>query len=338
VKLFLIWGGWGVSVFIVLSGFLMTYSYNDRVAQLDVSLKGCFRFAISKIKKLYPLHIIMMLIEIPIDVVQIYLGRTDLTIQQLIAESILHILLLQTWIPIQRIYFGLNGVAWYLSVSMFLYFMFPFILKKIRKLTVSRILIYAAILYGILFTVIAIDELLFADNGDALTYFNYVWPLLRLCDFAIGCNFGMIFLQRRDRLRTGSANFLEIATLLLTILTVWFSNIDHFCLLGKIVHHSTFIYVPTSVALVYLFAENKGILTKTLTNKLFVYIGDISPYGYLIHQKVIAYLIIIFTYVVGKPLNLYIRAFMTVVITLAAIYIYKWFENEFIKKLGTRLG
>ena len=45
-------GSLGVSVFIVLSGFLMTYNYWNK--ELDVGLKGNFRLSIQKIKRLSP--------------------------------------------------------------------------------------------------------------------------------------------------------------------------------------------------------------------------------------------------------------------------------------------
>ena len=53
-------GTWGVSVFFVLSGFLMVYSYWDRPPQ--AALMSSARFALNKIAKLYPLHIIMLLV------------------------------------------------------------------------------------------------------------------------------------------------------------------------------------------------------------------------------------------------------------------------------------
>lgn len=53
-------GHWGVSVFLVLSGFLMfiSYSGNDRIKR--ISLRDNIVFSWRKIKKLYPLHICTM--------------------------------------------------------------------------------------------------------------------------------------------------------------------------------------------------------------------------------------------------------------------------------------
>ena len=49
-----------MSCFFVLSGFLLVNSYKDK--KLELSFLHNFKFSIKKIKKLYPLHIITMLI------------------------------------------------------------------------------------------------------------------------------------------------------------------------------------------------------------------------------------------------------------------------------------
>ena len=49
-------GAWGVSVFFILSGFVLTYSYYDKPLKADV--KSSVSFALRKIGKLYPLHIV----------------------------------------------------------------------------------------------------------------------------------------------------------------------------------------------------------------------------------------------------------------------------------------
>lgn len=51
----------------------------------------------------------------------------------------------------------------------------------------------------------------------------------------------------------------------------------------------TTIYTPCSVLLIFLFAMNKGLLSTILTNKLTIWIGDISAYLFLIHFQVISF-------------------------------------------------
>lgn len=53
-------GHWGVSVFLVLSGFLMFVSYSDNDRIKRISIRDNIDFSWRKIKKLYPLHICTM--------------------------------------------------------------------------------------------------------------------------------------------------------------------------------------------------------------------------------------------------------------------------------------
>lgn len=126
------WPALGVSVFYAMSGFLMTFKHiND---ELDYSLKGRVLFSLKRIKKLYPLHILTMICAIVLNLaVIIHAGITLKRLVVLAGEIVLNVFLMQTWVPYSSINFSLNGVAWYLSVTMFLYFMFPAIQRFIKR-------------------------------------------------------------------------------------------------------------------------------------------------------------------------------------------------------------
>lgn len=63
-------GAWGVSVFLVMSGLLMYISYHERVEMFDnYSVLDCIKFSYSKIRKLYLLHFLMMILSIPYAIV-----------------------------------------------------------------------------------------------------------------------------------------------------------------------------------------------------------------------------------------------------------------------------
>ena len=52
-------GPWAITVFVALSGFLMTCNYYDRPRTVP-GLRSVIAFSLQKIRKLYPLHLIMM--------------------------------------------------------------------------------------------------------------------------------------------------------------------------------------------------------------------------------------------------------------------------------------
>lgn len=125
-------GAWGVSVFFVLSGFLMMYNYLQREADPKFGL----RFAQKKIKSLYPLHIAMMVVAF----LYLLLSHSKTT-ESLTKALPLHALLVQIWIPNPEYYATLNGVSWYLSAITFLYFCFPIILKLFRKIDIKSVIL-----------------------------------------------------------------------------------------------------------------------------------------------------------------------------------------------------
>lgn len=326
-------GGWGVSVFFVLSGFLMAYQYSDRMER-QYSISESIQFGIQRIKKLYPLHILMTIVSLPITIVQMVMKISDISMIKLMEQIFLQITLLQTWIPIQDYYFSLNGLSWYLSVALFLYIMFPHVLQKQKEKSNRQLAMDSIILYAVIWSLIILSVMIFPDNEGYKTYFTYVFPPLRLCDFTIGCNFGLLFLREKGNISTKKATFIEGVTIAAIAVSVIFLNSNPSGLVANILSHSTGLYLPTSVALVYIFALNKGLFSKVLTNRLLIYLGDISSYGYLIHQRIIAYLIVVFTHALGRPLDVYSRAIVTALLTLVAIYAYKHLVTWYSKRKG----
>ncbi len=130
------WGAWGVSVFIVLSGFLMTVSYYDKT--LNPSLKNNINFAMRKISKLYVLHIVTMVVAALLAIVSL---RRDYFIKSMLGifvQIVLNIFMVQSWIPHSYFYFSLNAVAWYLPVCLFAYFVFPFISIRMKSRQIKK--------------------------------------------------------------------------------------------------------------------------------------------------------------------------------------------------------
>ena len=55
------------------------------------------------------------------------------------------------------------------------------------------------------------------------------------------------------------------------------------------IFNNTTVFIPLAVMWVFLFTINKGIITKIFSNKIFIYVGNISSYAFLIHFVVTQY-------------------------------------------------
>lgn len=280
-----------VSVFIVLSGFLMGYSYFERPAP---SLKpvDCLRFSIKRIKKLYVLYILTLL---PIMALDIYFMRPvpgSAEFATITKELILSSLLIQSWSPSYA--YAFNGVAWYLSTSLFLYFCFPYIIRAIKRYKSQKtafvviILLYAAqLMLGIAAAPLS-AHVHSVDTVKFESWFSYVFPPMRVFDFAIGCNLGYIFLQRGGSERRGTVYALDAACLSLFAVSAYI-YLSGKSFLAAPALRDTQLFLPFSAAFVYTFALGMGWLPRLCTNKVTLFFGGLSGSIYLIHQDIIRF-------------------------------------------------
>lgn len=153
-------GSFAVEIFFVLSGFL--YS--------EVNLS--FSKVKNKIKKIYPIHIFMLIVYVFINGFEI-------------KKVLLNIFLVQSWIPNIDYYFSYNAVSWFLSSYIFCllsnniinYFSNKLDLNVSKKRCLLAILIIMEIELLLL--------CLFKNNG-LKHWILYIFPLTRVFDFAGG--------------------------------------------------------------------------------------------------------------------------------------------------------
>lgn len=282
-------GYFGVTVFFILSGFLLTMLYLESDRDLECSLKSNFGFAISKIKKLYLLHIVTMLIAIPIRAAESGEICFDLGFFR---DLFRHTFLLQSWYPNIDVAFALNGVDWYLSTCLLQYLLFPFIYRIIKgyknlvQPVVISLLLFA--MQAALTSASCFFPWNAAYEGDTfVAWFSYIFPVSRLVDFAIGCNVGFIFLKCRDELRSKKDAMFSVLEFLLGCILLAALVLYNADFIRKMEWARTTIWTIPACMSVILFVLNKGIFTKLLTNMVLVYIGNISAVTYLVHQLVI---------------------------------------------------
>jgi len=282
-------GAWGVSVFIMLSGFLLVYNGLDRADSFPRSLKGCARYSIRKIKKLYPLYIFSLLTTL---LILLFLSQGNLSAGELARmgrELAVSALLLQAWIPVKGWPFVINAVGWYLSACVVLYFAFPYILRRINQISgigkafAAIVGIYAAMiivaaaasyLYGLAFTP---DE---AGMENFQHWFSYVFPLYRMGDFSIGCLLGYIFSENRYKtIDAGRNTALEAAAFALAAVSQYIYKHE---LLPTCFIYNT-LFIPSTAMLIYAFALGNGWISRALHIRPIRFVADYSVEIFLLH-------------------------------------------------------
>lgn len=276
----------GLSIFFVMSGFLCTYNHFGDGETSKLDLRGSLRFSLDKIKKLYPLHLVMLIYPLATQLYGLVNGL--LPAWRFITKLAANVLLIHAWIPVNEYYFSFNVPTWYLSVMMFLYFMLPFVLRCMEKYRSRRTALLAAVAIFLVqgvsadlleqAYVVLLPESL--QTGLFYQWLDQVCPLYRLGDFAIGCNVAYFFIHRGERdISRPRATLLELAAILFIAL----SQISYDLRPRNI----TCVFIPSSAFIVYVFALDRGYISGFLKNKLVKHLSALSSDIYLIHYPVI---------------------------------------------------
>ena len=108
-------GAIGMSMFFMLSGFVLTYVYGDG----KTSYKN---YLVNRFSRIYPLYIFAAVISLPW--IKGFLAPT-IDIKQIILLIISNILVVQAWIP-QFFNYWNDGGSWSISVEFFCYLLYHF--------------------------------------------------------------------------------------------------------------------------------------------------------------------------------------------------------------------
>ena len=260
--------------FFVLSGFVMAHAYCNRDFTKQ---KNIFNFYLKRLAKIYPTYIVVTLVYSAVI--------RDIPSQQYIRVIVNDLFLVQGFFP-SMFPIGLNGGTWSLTVEIFLYFLFPFLM--ILSGQSPKILIVAIIV-----TVIA--------NLNVKTDYMYANPIFRVGDFLCGLGF-YFFRQKIKDLKFG--NYLHLITITLLFLACRKFGYGSHLMQGQ------FIIVPLFGLWITMVFYSKSPI---YNNKYLEYLGLIS-YSFFLWQSI--------AIILGKKLirmypdfNLHLLVVMAFVVT-----------------------
>ena len=158
-----------------------------------------------------------------------------------------------------------------------------------------------------------------AVSKDFPKWVTYVCPLFRLGDFAIGCLAGHLFLKRVSDHDNETIFVLFKQTICEILVLAGGLIIPCERLLsggyGWVAH--SIIYLPFSVALIWLVASGQGYLSKILSNKMFVKIGGLTSFAFLIHFQVVM------DWLMFSNVNKLMTVMVCLLLTLILSYLWK---------------
>jgi len=319
----------GVTFFFVLSGFILTYKYHDA----NFVRQNRREFWIRRIARIYPMHILTLFASIPLVFSMNFFnsGAIDMLIS-ISPKFILNVLLLQSYIPSNKVYFSYNAVSWSISTEAFFYFVFPLLMgffairstKKIAKL-MSFVVLFL-ILFAVFWATFYPAKSIFEQRTHYIFYIN---PFTRCVEFALGMLIGLHFVRGGKSIQSGT--LLECFALAFAAATLWLVSAN----VVPPALNLSLVAVPASMLVVAVFARGAGAISRLFSLPGLVLLGEASYALYMIHVLVGRYL----TLALGRSFSTFVIA--TVVTLVLSIILYLSFEKpmqRWVLSLGSRRG
>ena len=256
-----------VTFFFVLSGFILTYNYADMFRD-GVSGTGYKRFVWDRLTKIYPVHLLTLLLVLPIAALSPH--------QPLDWRAVpFHLLLLQCFWPSSTPAFAkyLNVPSWSISCEWFFYLLAPvamfLVLGKSRRwVPVVVAMGYAC---GIGFF------LWHGQPDDARFYFVSWFAPSRFVDFLAGVFLARVFLTSSGQKLVGISGPAQATGIVLLIVAAIYRPYTTWPLLGGL------LYLPGAVLLVVGLVYGRGFFVAHLSRPWLKRLGMATFSLYLIH-------------------------------------------------------
>ncbi|MDD2922032.1 MAG: acyltransferase family protein [Anaerolineales bacterium] len=169
-----------VTYFFVLSGFVLSFAYSSTDKKLRLNEYFFSRFA-----RIYPIYLLSFLLAC--------LYYLDIMAKVDSRKIWANLFLVQSWIPSYAVSF--NYVAWSLSVEVFLYAAFPFLLPPLSRLSTRNLIVVATLFWGA--SQWALTGTLARVADETYLYLVY-FPPVYLSSFVIGIVAG-VWYQRVNK-------------------------------------------------------------------------------------------------------------------------------------------
>jgi peptidoglycan/LPS O-acetylase OafA/YrhL len=361
--------GFGMTLFFVLSGFVIHYNYAGLVT--DGRLRGIAAFFWARFARLYPLFLLMMLVYVLVSQrhVAYWTGRPE-EINAIFQALPYFLLSIQSWIYklidggslIDAIRGG-SPPTWSISTEWFFYFAYPFIAWLILRARAPAVILLVAALWCALWTVFSTGLYDHSPQIDAwavgrfgpiagvqnhedsfVRWLLYVSPYLRIGEFVLGAMTAQLYiaLQTRDVTRRGNtlggAMFWAAALSVLLVTYLEYSPDVPMTIFRKM--NMNFALAPSAALLVFCAARYQSAASRLLTSRPAVALGEASYSIYLVHSIVLISAVKLTGGVVHGVAYNVVKLFVLLAIVVAiSLLLYTFYEapaRKWLRRRGSK--
>lgn len=302
----------GVTIFFVLSGFLITYRYYE---EENLNLK---RYFINRFSRIYPIYFILTTLTF----LFFYLTNGVFSIK----EYLYNITFIRGFFDDLKF----TGIAqgWSLTVEETFYLLAPILFLLVKRNRFFVVLLPVLfILFGI--SLVSISDINFSDGFMKTNYFLFTYTFFGRCvEFFVGMILALYLLKRKSKPNFKTTNFgLIVMFLLLVVLSI--INKEEHNMYFSILINNIVLPLIGIVPLFYGLISEKSYLRTLLETNFFQMAGKSSYVFYLIHM---GFLINILNKVSTNIL------FHFISLVLISMVLYLFVEhplNKYLRKLST---
>lgn len=278
----------GVSMFFVLSGFILAYNYIGESGELTVSRAD---FYIARTARIAPVYFFCMLFALPVffsDMVMLGKGVSTAVLYTIGAFGMSGTLI-QSWVPYPAFY--LNSPGWSLSNEAFFYAVFPVAVLFMRGRSLAVLIgaavvtwvvaMTAPVLY-IMATSASQSVINHQTEGVVIAALKYD-PLLRLPEFLMGAVTGALFV------RMGPMSERRSTVVTVSMLLVVGAVLAVSTQVPYIVIHNG-VLAPFYALFIYALAGDRSIIASFLSSPKMLLLGEASFALYLFHLPFARYM------------------------------------------------
>ncbi|MEM9836731.1 MAG: acyltransferase, partial [Bacteroidota bacterium] len=254
----------------------------------------------------------------------------DMPPGQLLLSAISNLSLTQSFIPYRDYYMSFNTVAWSISNEAFFYLVFPFFLLWIHRSNQGYRLARWLTALFIVFVPLSITWVP-SEWHHAIYYIN---PITRFADFALGIFMFYGYRQlKQSNWRPGTA--MEVGVLGLLSVSIIMCG-----LIPDVYRYASYYWLPMWL-FIGVFAFQNGLLSRLLSAKRLVYLGEISFAFYLIHRLIIYFYFPLKNRLLGSTHPVFDMVMLFLISLVASILLHEYIEkpsNRWLKgilKYGT---
>lgn len=281
----------GVDFFFVLSGFGMMYSYikkNKNNKCQGAEFVNSFSYAWKHVKKIYLYYVVSLLVCLPLCLYDsiVVIGKSFFpSLMNTLIKLFSCLLLVQSASGISSISHGINGVGWFLSCLFCIYLISPFLIRKLNKVVKNRNIAIVLLCLDILLIAISAQVLLLIEQHSFFDDLVYSSPYRRVFYVILGMLLALIYSDNITKKNVKIWSVVELVSVILSV--IWFVA------RGKMsIYFGTFVYCIDALLcalLLYSLAMSCGCVSRILSYKVFIFLGEISMYIFLFHYPIRMY-------------------------------------------------